>query len=107
MTKLTDLIHKILTKHTDPLTKFPELILLGYCSNETASEHLSRYLLTSKFAYGVVLDIASGTSYGSSILKRADDVNIVVSVDIDVDVLTFGKMVYNAECLCRCHVSTR
>jgi hypothetical protein len=53
-----------------------------------------------------VLDIASGTCYGSSILKRADDVNLVVSVDIDVDVLTFGKIVYNAECVCRCHIST-
>jgi SAM-dependent methyltransferase len=100
MTELIDLIHKILTKHTDPLTKSPELILLGYCSNETASEHLSRYLLASKFAHGVVLDVASGTCYGSSILKRADDVNIVVSVDIDLDLLTFGRMVYNADCVC-------
>jgi len=106
MTKLTELIHKILTKHTDPLTKSPELTLLGYCSNETDSEHLSRYLLASKFAYGLVLEIASGACYGSSILKRADDVNIVISVDIDVDVLTSGKMVYNAECVCRCHPST-
>jgi hypothetical protein len=106
MTELIDLIHKILTKHTDPLTKSPELILLGYCSNETASEHLSRYLLASKFAHGVVLDVASGTCYGSSILKREDDVNIVVSVDIDLDLLTFGRMVYNADCVCRCHVST-
>jgi len=100
MTKLTELIHKILTEHTDPLTKSPELILFGYCSNATASEHLSRYLLASKFAYGVVLDIASGTCYGSSILKRAHDVNVVISVDIVVDVLTFGKMVYNAEGVC-------
>jgi len=32
-----DLINKALIKHTDSLTKSPELILLGYCSNETAA----------------------------------------------------------------------
>jgi hypothetical protein len=99
MARVLRLIHKILTKHIDPLTKSTELILLGYCSNETASEHLSRYLLAAKFVQGAVLDIASGACYGFSILKRADDVNMVISVDIDVDVLTFGKMVYNAECV--------
>jgi len=106
ITRLTDLIHKILIKHIDPLTKSPELILLGYCSNETASEHLSRYLLASKFARGVVLDVASGACYGSSILKRAGDVKIVVSVDIDRDVLRYGRIVYGADCVCRCYAST-
>jgi len=100
MTKLIDLIHKILIKHIDPLTKSPELILLGYCSNETASEHLSRYLLASKFAHGVVLDVASGTCYGSSILRRQANVNMVVSVDLDKDVLKYGKIVYNTDCVC-------
>jgi len=99
MEKLTDLINKILTKHTDPLTKSPELILLGHCSNETASEHISRYLLASKFAQGVVLDVASGTCYGSSILKRAGNVKMVVSVDIDYDVLKYGRIVYDANCV--------
>jgi len=95
-----DLINRILIKHTDPLTKSPELILLGHCSNETASEHLSRYLLASKFAHGLVLDVASGTCYGSSILKRADNVKMVVSVDIDYDVLKYGRIVYDADCVC-------
>jgi SAM-dependent methyltransferase len=106
MTKLTDLIHKVLIKHIDPLTKSPELILLGYCSNQTASEHLSRYLLASKFTHGLVLDVASGTCYGSSILKRAGDVKMVVSVDIDKDVLRYGRMAYGADCVCRCYAST-
>ena len=106
MEKLTDLINKILIKHTDPLTKSPELILLGYCSNETASEHLSRYLLASKFATGLVLDVASGTCYGSSILKRACDVKMVVSVDIDKNALKYGRIVYDADCVCRCYAST-
>jgi SAM-dependent methyltransferase len=100
MTKLIDLIHKILIKHIDPLTKSPELILLGYCSNETASEHLARYLLASKFAHGIVLDVASGTCYGSSILRRQANVNMVVSVDIDKDVLKYGNLVYNIDCVC-------
>ena len=100
MTKLTDLIQRILIKHIDPLTKSPELILLGYYSNETASEHLSRYLLASKFVHGVVLDVASGTCYGSSILRRQANVSIVISVDIDKDVLKYGRIVYNADCVC-------
>ena len=79
MTKLKDLIHRILTRHTDPYIEAPELILLGYCSNEIASEHISRYYLASNFAHGVVLDVASGTCYGSSILRRTSGVKIIVS----------------------------
>ena len=104
--KLTDLIKRILIKHVNPYTKTPELILLGYCSNETASEHISRYYSASKLAYGVVLDVASGTCYGSSILKRAGGVKMVVSVDIDRDALRYGRMVYDADCVCRCYAST-
>jgi SAM-dependent methyltransferase len=100
MTKFTDLVHSILIEHTDPLTKFPELILLGYCSNETASEHISRYYLASKFTHGIALDVASGTCYGSSILRRASGVKMVVSVDIDRDVLRYGRIVYDADCVC-------
>ena len=100
MTKLTDLIQRILVKHINPYTKTPELILLGYCSNETAGEHISRYYLASKFAHGVVLDVASGTCYGSSILKRASGVKMVISVDIDRDALRYGRIVYAADCVC-------
>jgi SAM-dependent methyltransferase len=96
MIKLTDLVKKILTKHVDPNTRAPELILLGHCSNEAASEHIIRYIFASKFAHGIVLDIASSTCYGSSILKRNDAVKMVVSVDIDESVLHYGRMVYGA-----------
>ncbi len=47
MTKLTVLIKQILKKHVDPQTKTPELILLGWCDNYVASEHLSRYMFAS------------------------------------------------------------
>jgi len=89
MAELMDLIHRILIKHIDPLTKSPDLILLGYCSNETASEHISQYCLASKFCSGIVLDVASGTCYGSSILRRKANVSVVVSVYIDKDVLKY------------------
>ena len=105
MEKVTNLIRRILIRHTDPITKSPELILLGYCSSETASEHLSRYLLASKFAHGLVLDVVSGTCYGSSILKRACDAKMVVSLDIDKDALKYDRIVYDADCVCRCVAS--
>lgn len=76
MSQLVDLVRKILVKHTDPNTKIPELILLGWCSNKTISEHISRYLFASKHASGTVLDVASSTCYGSSILKRCGALNL-------------------------------
>jgi len=100
MSKLTNLIQRILIKHTDPRTGAFELILLGYCDNKIASKHISRYYLASKLAHGVVLDVASGTCYGSSILRRVSDVKIVVSVDMDCDVLRYGRIVYGADCVC-------
>lgn len=87
MSRLVDLVRKILVRHMDPNTKTPELILLGWCSNETASEHISRYLFASKFAYGAILDVTSGSCYGSSILKRNNAVKAVVSIDLDMDSL--------------------
>jgi hypothetical protein len=73
MAKLIALIHKILIKHIDPSTKSPELILLGYCSNEAAGEHLSRYLFASKFVHGVVLDVASGYLLWFQYIKAASE----------------------------------
>jgi len=98
--KLKDLIRKILVEHTDPNTGFPEIILLGYCDNKTASEHLSRYIAASRLVHGTVLNCASGSCYGTSILRRKNAVNWVISVDINKDVLFFGKKVYNADCVC-------
>lgn len=100
MVSLNDLTQKILVKHIDPSTKSPEVILLGYYSNEVAGEHISRYILSSKHAHGVVMDCAAGSCYGSSILRRSNSINWVISVDIDKDLLKYGKKVYNASCVC-------
>ncbi len=100
MVKLSALTRKILVEHTDLNTRFTEIILLGYCNNETASKHLSRYIFTSKLVHGIVLDCASGSCYGSSILKKNNAVNVVISVDINRDLLIYGKIVYNADCVC-------
>jgi protein-L-isoaspartate O-methyltransferase len=42
----------------------------------------------------LVLDLASGSGYGSSILRRNNVVESVVSVDIDKAFLLFGKKKY-------------
>jgi len=99
MVKLIDLTQEILKKHTDPKTGISESILLGYCSNETASEHISRYVFASKFAHGIVLDVASGSCYGSSILRRNNATNHVIGVDMDKNLLLFGKYVYSIDCI--------
>jgi len=93
--KLLPLVRKLILKHTDFSTKAPELIILGWCDNEVASEHISRYIFASKFAHGVVLDVASGTCYGSSILNRNNAVKATISVDISEGVLQYGQMVYS------------
>lgn len=100
MVSLSNLTQKILVKHIDPSTKYPEIILLGYYNNKVAGEHISRYTLSSKHARGVVLDCAAGSCYGSSILRRGNAVNRVISVDVDKDLLKYGKIVYNASCVC-------
>ncbi|OYT55361.1 MAG: hypothetical protein B6U76_06240 [Desulfurococcales archaeon ex4484_217_2] len=74
--------------------------MLGYCDVNTTSEHISRYYLVYKYAHGVVLDVASGTCYGPSMLKRSNGVKFVISVDIDCEVLKYGRMVYSADCVC-------
>lgn len=99
MAKLVDLIQRILTRHHDPKTGAPEVILLGHCSNETASEHIARYVFASNLAHGIVLDSAAGSCYGSSILMRNRAIEDAISVDLNRDLLLFGKRVYNATCI--------
>lgn len=98
--KLGNLVQKIVTEHIHHDSNFSEVILLGYCDNETVSVHLSRYLLASRLIKGAVLDCASGSCYGSNILRRNSGVKWVVSVDIDRSLLKYGKLVYNADCVC-------
>ena len=97
MVKLVDLTQKILMKHIDSDTGFAEVFLLGYCTDDEAGEHISRYTFASIFVHGLVLDVAAGSCYGSSILRRTDAVKSVVSVDIDRDLLNYGKMGYDLD----------
>lgn len=96
MAKLVNLVQRILRRHIDPNTGIPEAILLGWCDSETASEHISRYILASRLARGMVLNVASGSCYGSGILERSSNVQRVVNVDIDEDLILFGARVYSA-----------
>jgi len=99
MVKLVDLTQRILMKHIDPDTGFAEVFLLGYCTDDEAGEHISRYILASKLAHGFVLDCAAGSCYGSSILRRSNAVKSIISVDADRGILQYAKMVYNANCV--------
>ena len=98
MVSLVELTHRILTKHMDERTGFLEVALIGYCANIAAGEHLSRYLHASKHVSGLVLDCASASCYGSSIIRRNGG-SMVVSVDRDEDLLQYGRKVFNAECI--------
>jgi len=80
----------------DPYTGMPENIVLGFSGVSAESEHLSRYLFASENVRGLILDIASGTCYGSSILAH-DKSNYVVATDINKNALTWGKTVYDHE----------
>jgi len=80
----------------DPDTGMPKNIVLGYSEVSAQSEHLSRYLFASEKMKGFILDIASGTCYGSSILAH-NELNYVIAADINMDVLTWGKTVYNRQ----------
>ncbi|MEM1510021.1 MAG: class I SAM-dependent methyltransferase [Ignisphaera sp.] len=93
------LIRKILSKHTDPSTKAPELIALEWRDNEMASEHLSRHVFVSKFAKGIVLDLASGTCCGSSILRRGGTVKALTSVYIESNIFQYGRVIFGVDCV--------
>lgn len=91
------LVKKILATHVDSITGIPEIILIGWSQNNLVEEHLARYMLASRLAYGSVLDVACGTGYGSSILLRDKKVDYIVSVDIDITLLKYGKKVFKLE----------
>jgi len=80
MTSISYLIQKILVQHVDRETGIPEVILIGYVNSNVAEEHLARYLIAQIFSRGIILDIASGSGYGSSILARAEKSAYVISI---------------------------
>lgn len=58
-------------------------------------EHLNRYFFASHFVKDrAVLDIASGSGYGSDILKKAG-AQRVYGVDISEEAIEFSKALYN------------
>ena len=91
-------------KKVDKITGFPENILLGYSDTSSASEHLARYLFCRNYVKGLILDVAAGSCYGSSVLA-SNESNYVVSVDMNFVALLYGKRVFtrkNTDAVC-CH----
>lgn len=78
----------------DPITGFPECMILGSSDVCAQSEHLARYLFARNYAKGFILDIAASSCYGSSILA-GDGSNYVVSADLNRSSLQYGKIVFN------------
>jgi len=91
------LVKKIISKHINPETGIPETILIGWIDNSIAEEHLARYMVVSKMTKGTVLDVACGSGYGSSIINRHSRVDYVVSMDIEIELLEYGKRVFKIE----------
>lgn len=89
---ILSLTRKILKEHTSSSTGSAEIILLGFTESHVQSEHIGRYLFASSRVKGVVLDAAAGSCYGASILGRR---NYTVALDIQPDLLSYGKRVYN------------
>jgi O-antigen biosynthesis protein len=62
------------------------------------AEHMARYLFASQFVKGKsVLDIASGSGYGSEFLKKNGKAKEVIGVDIDQETVAYSKKNYGKE----------
>ena len=67
--------------------------LVTSVDDETATEHLHRYMLAMKYCQGlVVVDIACGEGYGSAFL--ASVARSVIGVDIDSEAVKFASKKY-------------
>ncbi len=67
--------------------------LVTSVEDETATEHLHRYMLAMKYCHGlVVVDIACGEGYGSAFL--ASVASSVIGVDIDSEAVKFASKKY-------------
>ncbi|MBU8908674.1 class I SAM-dependent methyltransferase [Desertibacillus haloalkaliphilus] len=65
-------------------------------TNGMLLEHLARYYFSTPYANGRVLDIASGTGYGSVMIAktRNTEVDEVIGVELDPDTLDYAKKNY-------------
>lgn len=63
-------------------------------------EHIARYHFAKEYAYGRVLDFASGSGYGSHIIakSRVNHVEAVIGIDIDPDAVKYAKATYYHPC---------
>lgn len=67
--------------------------LVTSVEDETATEHLHRYMFAMKYCHGlVVVDIACGEGYGSAFL--ASVASSVIGVDIDSEAVKFASKKY-------------
>jgi len=98
---LTKILRQL--ERIDPITGFPQCMLLGFSDTYSQSEHLARYLFARNHEKGFILDVAAGSCYGSSILAE-DELNYVVSADLNITALLYGKAVFrpkkNMEAIC-------
>ncbi|HEX6593173.1 MAG TPA: class I SAM-dependent methyltransferase [Bacillota bacterium] len=65
-------------------------------TNPLLIEHLARYHFACEYAYGRVLDFASGTGYGSHIIAKTckKKVSEVIGIDIDADAVKYAQGTY-------------
>ena len=91
MSSLLTLIHKFTLRKMSPP-------VIGFIDNESISRSLSRYLFVTKHVRGLVLDIGCGSCYGISIIKRiGGDKVYTIGLDIDVDLLSYGRLIYDVD----------
>ncbi|ALX49604.1 class I SAM-dependent methyltransferase [Lentibacillus amyloliquefaciens] len=66
-------------------------------TDEMLMEHMARYYFAVEYVYGRVLDIASGTGYGTQLLakKRKGIVDEVVGVDLETEAIKYAKGAYH------------
>ncbi|WP_164667292.1 class I SAM-dependent methyltransferase [Virgibacillus doumboii] len=65
-------------------------------TNDLLIEHVARYQFACEYAYGRVLDFASGTGYGSHMIakKCKESVQEVVGVDLDSEAVKYARATY-------------
>lgn len=72
-------------------------VVLGKTPYVTHQEHINRYVFASRFIKNkIVLDVASGTGYGSDYLIKKG-AKKVIGLDISNDAINYGKNAYEKQ----------